>query len=103
VKYDKLVRDKIPEIITSRGGTPVIRVAGDSEYYTYLKKKLSEEVAEFQESDTVEELADMLEVVHAIAEHKKMSMADIDKIRQNKKAERGGFSKRIVLEETREL
>jgi predicted house-cleaning noncanonical NTP pyrophosphatase (MazG superfamily) len=99
-RYDKLVRDKIPEYIRSKGGTPVAHIAAGTEYWQKLKEKLSEEVAEFGRDENIEELADILEVIDAIAEFKKFSQEAIGQERTRKANERGRFRERIILEES---
>lgn len=66
--YNKLVRDRIPEIIAAQGQKPIIRVMDDKEYISSLEKKFDEEVAEYHESKELEELADVLEVIYALCE-----------------------------------
>ncbi len=102
MKYDKLVRDRIPEIISQQGKVPITYVAGNEEYFTRLKQKLEEEVKEFQQSGSVEELADILEVVYALGEHLGVSREELEAIRERKYLERGGFKERIVLKEVKE-
>jgi predicted house-cleaning noncanonical NTP pyrophosphatase (MazG superfamily) len=99
VRYDKLVRDKIPEIIEGKGKSCIVRVAEQQEYLKKLKEKLQEELDEFLESESEEELADMLEVMYSIAEEKGFSKEAIEEIRVKKFNERGGFSQKIILEE----
>ncbi len=100
MNYDKLVRDNIPEYIRKKGGTPVYHVASEDEYWEKLKEKLGEEVLEFQKDESAEELADLLEVLDAIAEYKEFERGTIEKIRQEKAGERGRFKDRIILEES---
>ncbi len=100
MKYDKLVRDRIPEIIRSRGETAVTHIADDAEYGVKLKEKLQEEVQEFTEEETAEEIADILEVLDAIYAHKGWSEEEIRGIQAKKAEERGGFKERIILEES---
>ena len=100
VAFNKLVRDKIPQIIKRRGGTPKIHVASTSEYWAKLKAKLFEEVEEFNSDETPEELADLLEIIDAICKFKKIRTATLAGIQQNKRKLRGGFIKRLILEET---
>lgn len=101
MKYDKLVRDKIPEIIRQKGKTPVIHTANDQEYWQKLKGKLAEEINEFLKSSTEEELADILEVLNAIIEFKKMDKEKLELLRKRKVKQRGGFKYKIILEETK--
>jgi len=98
-KYTKLVRDKIPEIIEARGEKYSIYIADDQEYGQKLKDKLQEEVSEFFEQDDVSELADILEVIYAIAEYNKISIVDLENIREEKALKRGSFKKKIILKE----
>lgn len=97
-EYDKLVRDDIPEVIEGNGKTPVTHVADDAEYERRLLDKLDEEVEEYRKDGTVEELADVLEVVHAIGKHHGISREELDQRRESKADERGRFDERIVLE-----
>ncbi|MFA5155636.1 MAG: nucleoside triphosphate pyrophosphohydrolase [Patescibacteria group bacterium] len=99
MKYHKLVRDKIPEYIKKRGGTPLTHIAGQREYWQKLKEKLSEEVVEFLASETMEELADIQEVLEAIRVHQKFSAAKLAAVRTKKARERGRFKKKIILEQ----
>ena len=98
-KYNKLVRDKIPEIIRKRGDTPVTHVAGEKEYWQKLLEKLGEEVAEFAKDSNIEEFADILEVLDAVAEHKGFDKKTVQEVQRKKADERGGFKKRIILDE----
>ncbi len=100
MKYNKLVRDKIPEIIKRKGGTPITHIADDLEYWQKLKEKLREEVAEFIETESAEELADVLEVLEAVSEYKKFDPSELSGIKNKKAKERGKFRDRIILEES---
>ena len=99
--YDKLVRDKIPEIIESTGKKATYRILDEAEYKEYLERKLDEEVAEFHKSKSVEELADIREVLDALsyvyASYNRVRVAQV-----NKYVERGGFKKRLCLIEVEE-
>lgn len=101
MKYNKLVRDKIPQIIKENGETPIFHVALDEEYKTELHLKLAEEVQEFLQDENIEELADVLEVVYALAHLHGFSFEEIEKRRQQKAEKRGAFLERIILEETK--
>src|SRR3989344_7180353 len=99
-KYNKLVRDKIPKIIRQKGGKAIIHIANRKQYWEKLKEKLREEVEEFNIRPSMEDLADILEVVEAIIEFKRFSKAKLKKVKKDKKREKGGFKKRIILEES---
>lgn len=103
MKYDKLVRDKIPEIIKNDGKIAVTRILNDEEFKVYLEKKLDEEVAEFHESKSIYEIADILDVLTALGRVYGYSLESIFVARLEKLAERGGFHKQILLEEIREV
>jgi predicted house-cleaning noncanonical NTP pyrophosphatase (MazG superfamily) len=93
----KLVRDKIPDIIRADGLDPVIRVASTEEYASRLRDKLREEVREFLDSDNdPEELADILEVLHALARQAGMSPGQLEQLRAAKATKRGGFTNRVI-------
>lgn len=96
--YKKLVRDRIPEIIEVDGKKPVTHILDEAAYLSELDRKLNEECAEYQESKSLEELADMLEVMYAIAEARGYSVAELEAVRKEKAAERGGFRDRIYLD-----
>lgn len=100
MKYNKLVRDNIPEHIRSTGVEPTIHTATDTEYWGKLKEKLAEEVQEFAESGNIEELADILEVIDAIEEYKKFDSKEVQQVKEEKAVTRGKFTKRIILDES---
>lgn len=95
--YNKLVRDKIPDIISEQGLSCDFRMLTDAEYLEALDKKLDEELAEYHESGNIEELADLLEVIYAIGIAKKCSIGSLDQIRLNKIRDRGSFNRKIML------
>lgn len=98
--YNKLVRDKIPEYLEFKDIPYKIHIADDVEYWTKLKEKLIEEATEFQKDETVGELADVWEVIEAIIKYKNFSQQEIFETKKNKFNDRGGFDKRIILEES---
>jgi len=97
--HNKLVRDRIPEIIEKSGKRAVTEILSDEEYMELLNKKLMEEVQEYLESGTVEELADIGEVMHAIMDLKGISLDEFQRVRMEKLEQRGGFKKKILLKE----
>jgi predicted house-cleaning noncanonical NTP pyrophosphatase (MazG superfamily) len=97
--YNKLVRDRIPEIIEASGKTCVCEILLDEQYIKLLNKKLLEEVNEYLESGTVEELADIGEVIHAILDYKGIPLEEFQRVRMEKLQERGGFRKKLLLKE----
>ena len=99
--YNKLVRDRIPEIIENSGKQCVCSILPEDEYLQMLDTKLNEETAEYQESKSLEEIADILEVIRAIVAARGSSMEEVEALRARKAEERGGFEKRILLEEVR--
>lgn len=99
MKYNKLVRDKIPEYIKAKGLEPVTHIANEEEYGVKLLEKLTEEVNEFLEDNNIEEFIDILEVMDAIAEYKDFKKEDVLLLKETKAEERGGFNMRIILEE----
>ena len=95
--YCKLVRDKIPQIIESEGKRVFIDILDDESYEIFLERKLDEEVKEYHESKDVEELADILEVIIALAKLKGLSFADLVDLQVKKAVNKGSFSKKIYL------
>lgn len=102
MKYNKLVRDKIPEIIKNKGAVPIMHIASDDEYQQKLKAKLQEEVNEFLEDSNKEELADILEVIYALCDLYKIDKDELEQVRKEKLEKRGGFKDKIILDETKE-
>jgi len=103
MSYGKLVRDKIIDIIKDNGEIPKYHKLSDEEFLNELHKKLLEEANEFIEADDPEELADLLEVVYAIAKHKNIDMKQVEDIRLKKSEKRGGFENKIYLEGVEEF
>ncbi len=101
MRYNKLVRDLIPEIIKQDNKIPITHIANNQEYWKKLKTKLQEEVDEYLDSEDKKELADILEVINAICDFKKINKAKLESIRQQKTQKRGGFKKKIILEQTK--
>ena len=97
--YQKLVRDRIPEIIEADGKTCVMETLSDSRYLEMLDAKLAEELAEYQESKSLEELADLLEVMRAVVQARGWTWGQLEQVRQEKAMQRGGFEKKILLKE----
>lgn len=99
--YNKLVRDFIPQIIEKTGKQYDTRILKEEEYITALKTKLGEEVEEYLEAsndqDSLEELADVLELLHALAKTHGASIEQVEAIRQEKAEKRGGFEERVYL------
>jgi len=95
--YNKAIRDKIPEIITESGGNYDIKALSDEEFLIELDKKLDEELKEYQQSESVEELADITEVIQRIAKLRGVSSEEFEKIRLEKVKKRGGFDKNLFL------
>ncbi|OAK26735.1 phosphoribosyl-ATP pyrophosphohydrolase [Bacillus wiedmannii] len=99
--YNKLIRDKIPQIIKSNGKIPTTRILNEDEYIKELCKKTQEELTEYIEAktkpDKLEELSDLLELINALAKYEGTTLQEINNIRKKKEEERGGFSDRVFL------
>ena len=102
--YNKLVRDNIPEIIKNNGEVPIIRKLSDIEYKKELENKLLEEYNEVMDSnnkeDRIEELADMIEVISALANIENSSLEEVISVSKKKTLKRGSFNNKIFLEKT---
>jgi predicted house-cleaning noncanonical NTP pyrophosphatase (MazG superfamily) len=94
---NKLVRDLIPQIISNKGQKAITRILDQDEYTKELNIKLKEELNEYLTDDNCEELADMLEVIYAIAKTKGVSQQELESIRLIKADERGGFEEKLYL------
>ena len=97
--YNKLVRDKITDIIEEDGRIAKYRILDENEYRQELNKKLQEEVKEYLEDNNVEELADIVEVIYGILNSMDVSIKEFEKTRINKQEKKGAFEKKIYLEE----
>lgn len=102
MKYNKLVRDKIPEIIKHKKEISITHIASDNEYWQKLKEKLQEEVNEFMKHGNEEELADILEVIYAIGDYQKIDKQKLEQLRKKKAEEKGEFKDKIILDETKD-
>ena len=98
-KYNKLVRDKIPEIIEAEGKETKYRILDNEEYRKELNKKLQEEVNEYLEDNNIEELADITEVIYGILNSMNMSVQELEEVSKNKANKKGAFNQKIYLEE----
>ena len=98
----KLVRDKIPQIIKNAGKTPIIEILTDEAYLKELDVKLIEEVAEYQTDKSLEEMADILEVLYAICEARGYSVEELMEVKAKKQEERGGFAEKIYWKGNKE-
>lgn len=98
MKYPKLVRNRVPEVMAQSGKKAQVRFVKGQELLDQLKDKLKEEVDEFLADEAIEELADILEVVYALSIYQGVSPAKLDEFRKLKAQERGDFSEGVVLE-----
>ena len=98
-KYNKLVRDRIPEIIESSGRTCVTEILSDEDYLKMLDAKLDEELAEYHADQNIEELADLLEVIRACAVARGYTVEELEQVRVEKVTKRGAFTRKILLKE----
>jgi len=99
MRPNKLVRDLVPQMIEDNGDEAITKILEQEEYYEALKAKLKEEVEDYLESDDPEELADIIEVIHALSDYHQMTIEDIENMRKTKLEERGGFAERVYLVE----
>lgn len=98
--HNKLIRDKVPELLKAKGAVAKVHEASSEEFEAALLEKLREEVLEFKNNKSQEQLADLLDVVDEIIKIEGWSMADVADARQSRLHEKGGFSKRLILEST---
>ena len=98
--YNKLVRDKIPEIIEADGRKCKTEILSEEAYLKMVDAKLDEELAEYHKDQNIEELADLLEVIYAAAQARGYSVEELERVRVAKVEKRGAFQKRILLKAT---
>ena len=98
--YNKLVRDRIPEIIKESGAECKIEILSDEEYLKMIDAKLDEELMEYHKDQNIEELADLLEVIRAATIARGYTLDELEAARAKKAEIRGGFEKKILLIET---
>ena len=101
-KYNKLVRDRIPEIIEASGNSCITETLSDEEYLRMIDAKLDEELAEYHKDQNIEELADLMEVIYAAVIARGYTLEQLEQIRAEKAAKRGAFAKKILLKEVNE-
>ena len=99
MKYSKLVRDRIPEIIEASGKSCVTEILSDEAYLRLLDAKLDEELAEYHSDQNIEELADLLEVIYAAAMARGYTLEQLESVRAAKAEKRGAFANKILLKE----
>ena len=97
-RYDKLVRDNMPDIIKKLGKMPITRTLNQEEYKHYLGLKLLEEVHEYLEDGSIEEFCDILEVLEALKKAKGFSCENVEIIKSSKAIKNGKFEKKLLLE-----
>ena len=96
-EYNKLIRDRIPEIIRAAGKQCIVETMNEAEFIVALDCKLNEELEEYQADKSLEELADLLEVIYAVAVARGYSVEELERVRKEKAEKRGGFEKRLRL------
>ena len=99
IVYNKLVRDKIPDIIETSGKTCNVEILSDEEYLKMVDAKLDEELAEYHQDKNIEELADLVEVIYAAAKARGYSLEQLEQVRVEKAEKRGAFDKKILLKD----
>jgi|ETNmetMinimDraft_1059919.scaffolds.fasta_scaffold430364_2 predicted house-cleaning noncanonical NTP pyrophosphatase (MazG superfamily) len=97
IMYNKAIRDKIPEIIKNSGNSCNVKTLNDDDFLIELEKKLKEELEEYFENKTIEELGDIVDVINRIVILKGVSSEDFKKIRSKKISTNGGFDKNFFL------
>lgn len=102
-EHNKIVRDKIPAIIEQNNQRAVCRIPEKEVIIRGLETKLTEELSEYLEDHSLEEMADLLEVMHGLLHHRGVSWDELERIRLEKREKRGGFEQGIWLESTEEV
>lgn len=97
IKYNKLVRDRIPEIIEASGKNCVAEILSDEDYLCMIDAKLDEELAEYHKDQNIEELADLIEVIYAATKARGYTLEQLETVRAEKAAKRGIFQKKLFL------
>ena len=97
IVYDKLVRDKIPDIIEASGKTCNVEILSDEAYLRMVDAKLDEELAEYHQDQNIEELADLVEVIYAATKARGYTLEQLEEVRKEKAEKRGAFDKKILL------
>ncbi len=97
IVYNKLVRDRIPEIIRAAGKTCSTEILNSEDFIRLIDNKLDEELSEYRRDRNLEELADLLEVIYAAAKARGYTQEELNRLREEKAADRGAFEKRILL------
>ena len=97
ISFNKLVRDRIPDIIRKNNETPVVRLLDREEYIRELDKKLEEEILEFRANRSLEELADILEVLYGLCKAEGFTPEELEAVRKDKAERRGAFDERVFL------
>ena len=102
IQYNKLVRDRIPEIIEQSGKSCTTAVLSDEEYLKMIDAKLDEELTEYHKDQNIEELADLMEVIYAATKARGYSLEELEQVRVAKAEKRGAFDKKILLVDVKE-
>ncbi len=97
IKYNKLIRDRIPSIIEESGKKAIVEKVKGEKLLEKLNEKLGEELKEYMESGNTEELADLVQVIYGILDYKKITLEEFESIRENKNKERGAFKEGLIL------
>ncbi len=103
IKYDKLIRDRIPETIEESGKKAIVEVLDEAQFEKYLNAKLTEEIDEYFRDKSIEELVDVVEVINAIVRNKGVTLEEFEQLRQAKADQRGAFKKKLLLKEVVEV